>query len=489
MKRLFARWPTTHLVRPRRSPSDVQRRSRSFPPFHLWFALLVWASSSGVLAQASSHVSRGSAVERAMRDNPQVAASRAAVAQAEARRGQASAARFPAVSVVLGTGPSLKAELVPGTAVESTEDTYGDVGLSDMSIAIGGQLEIVQPLYTFGKIGHRAQAAQHEIRARNAQAEMTRADVGVSVAGLYEGLLFARDAERFFDETSHWLARTIEDTRNEIEAGTGATEQDLLRLQAARGAIQIALNQAATSRRQAEAGLVAYLGLPARTSLSPEEQWLELLPTPPADAGPMIRMALDQRPELRALSEGSAAYHALAQAEAAGNLPDLFAMAFLFGGYTPGRDVVDTRYVRDPLNGFYPGVLVGARWQWTAGMADRRADENEAKARELAHTRRWARAGLPAEVQKAFEDVQRAKRDADESERTVKNAKRWLVQASADYSVGLGESDAVTDAAQAYVQLRIAHFDAKFRHNVALADLARATGTLSSPRNPFYPNH
>lgn len=439
------------------------------------------------VAVRAEGLSRGAAVARAMAQNPQVAASRAAEAQAEARHGQTDAARFPTITVTLGTGPSLKAKRVPGTAVASTQNTYSDVGLDDLSIGIGGQLQLLQPLYTFGKIGHRAEAAEHELRARKAQTDMTRADIGVQVAELYEGMLFARDAERFFEETEHWLHRAVEDTEREIEANTGPTEQDLLRLQTAVAAIRLGLHQASASRRQAQAGLVAYLGLPVGTEIEPAEVALELLPTPADTRKALIDRALELRPELRALSEGSAAYTALSEAEYAGNLPDFFALAFAFGGYTPGRDVIDSRYVQDPLNGFYPGLLVGARWQLTGPMANRRAEEQLAMARELQAMRKWALSGMPAEVTRAFEDVQRARMDAEEADAAVKKSKRWMVQASADYSVGLGDSRSVTDAAQAYVQLRIAFFDAKFRHNVALAELARVTGTLTSDRAHYYP--
>jgi outer membrane protein TolC len=433
-------------------------------------------------------LSRGGAIARALRQNPQVAAARAAEAQASARRDQAQAARWPTVSLTLGTGPSLKARLVPGSAVESTENTYGDVGLDDLSIVLGGQLEVLQPIYTFGKIGHRERAAEHEIRARRAQTEMTRAQLAVTVAQVYEGLLFARAAESFFLEMERWLARTIEDTREELTAASDLTEQDLLRLQTAMAALQISIHQAQAARRQAEAGLVAYLALPSGATIEPKEPGLELLPSAPDDRTKLVELALDQRPELRALSEGSAAYEALARAESAGNLPDFFALAFASGAYTPGRDAVQTRYVQDSLHGFYPGLLVGARWQFTGSMASDRAEENQAMARELAHTRRWAEMGLPAEVTRAFEDARRARKDADEAEKAVGLAKQWVVRASADFAIGLGDAREVTDASSAYVQLRVASFDARFRHNVALAELARATGTFNGvDRSPFYP--
>lgn len=449
--------------------------------------LLITLALSPLSARAEP-LSRGKAVALAMTQNPQLAAARAIEAQSAARRGQADAAQFPAITVTLGVGPSLKAKLVPGTAAQSTENTYGDVGLNDLSVALGGQLEVLQPLYTFGKISQRQAAADHELRARQAQTEMTRAQLAATVAQLYEGLLYARDAERFFDEIQHWLERTVESTQRELANETGAREQDLMRIQTALGAARIGLHQAQASRHQAEAGLRAYLALPADATIEPQESELQRLPQTVPDRNKLVILAQQRRPELRALAEGSAAYSALAEAEAAGKLPDFFAMLFASAGYTPGRDVADSRYIRDPLNGFYPGLLVGARWQLTGGMADRRADENYAKAAELEQMHRWAKIALPAEVTKAFEDTQRAKADDEEAERAVTIAKQWSVQASADYSVGLGDVRDLTDATQTFVQLRVAAYDAKYRHNIGLAELERAIGGFDpSQANPLYP--
>jgi outer membrane protein len=432
-------------------------------------------------------LSRGAAIARALKQSPQLAAARAVEEQAEARHGQAGAARFPTLTVSVAVGPSLKAKLVPGSAVQSTQNAYGDVGWNDLSIVVGGQLQALQPLYTFGKIDFREQAAEHEIRARRAQSEMTRADVAFSVASLYEGMLLAREAERFLAETEHWLERTVENTARQIAADTGMTEQDLLRLQAAMAALQLAHNPASAAQRQAQAGLVAYLGFPAGTELDASEPGLDLLPVPQTSQALLVVLALSERPELRALSEGSQAFSALAKAEAAGNLPDFFALAFLSAAYTPGRDVVQTRYVQDSLNGFYPGLLLGARWQVTGPMASRRADEQLAMAHELEATRRWAKAGLPAQVTVAFEDLQRARKDSEQADKAVQGTKQWALRASADMSIGLGNSRDVADAARAYLELRIASFDARYRHNVALAALARATGTLNDRQGGFYP--
>lgn len=431
---------------------------------------------------------RAAAIARALEQNPQIDAARAVEQQARARRAQADAARYPNITVTLGVGPSLKAKLVPDTGALSTENTYGDVGWNDLSVALGGEVDVLQPLYTFGKIGERQRAAGHEIRARQAQLEMTRDQVAYNVAELYEGLLFAREAQRFFEETDRWLERTIEDTREKVENDRGVAEEDLLRLQSGLGPVKLGRHQADAARRQAEAGLVAYLVLPADAAFEPREEALELLAGELPDRDTLIRIAAEHRPELRALQHGGAAFNALAAAEAAGNLPDFFALAFAAGAYTPGREVADSRYVRDPLNGFYPGFLLGARWQLTGAMATERANENRAKARELEQTRRWAAAGVPAEVVKAFEDVQRARRDTAEIAKSVGFSKRWAVMVSADYAIGLAPARDLADAATAYVQLRIAELDAKYRHNVALALLTKVTaGFVSNRPSSLYP--
>ena len=119
-------------------------------------ALIAAATSTNVHGEA---LSRGGAVARALQQNPQIAAARAVEAQSTARGKQADAAQYPTVNVTLAAGPSLKAQLVPGTGALSTANAYGDVGLSDLSIAVGGQVQVLQPLYTFGKISERQRAA------------------------------------------------------------------------------------------------------------------------------------------------------------------------------------------------------------------------------------------------------------------------------------------------------------------------------------------
>lgn len=455
-------------------------KTRTMASTILAAALLAWPAASH-----AEPMTRERAVAEALRQNPQIAAARARRAQAEAQVVQADAARWPEVTVAVGVGPSQAATLVPGTAVDSTKSRYD--WMADASFVVGGSINIVQPLYTFGKIDSTREATEHGVRARDAMVQATADQVALEVARLYESLLMAREGTRLGEELQNYIERTIIATEQRLQANVPElSEKDVLRLQSALASARLALSQAQTGQVQARAGLVAYLGLTS-DALEPQEDGLAVIPSEQPVTSRMVAEALARRPELRALDQGAQAYDALASAERAKYLPDIVVLGWVTGAYTPGRDAVTSRYVIDPLNSFVPGVLLGARWQFQGDMPSGRADERLAQAQEQRDVALWAKSGIPAQVKKACADLERAERDLSESAAGLGRAKKWMVEASADYVAGLGDSLSVVDATRAYAELRVAGFDAILRHNVALAELAYATGTLASDALGLYP--
>jgi outer membrane protein len=439
------------------------------------------------LAAPARTLDRRAAVRAALAQNPQIAAARAEEAAVRAQARQVDAARWPMVSLDAGVGPSLKATLVPGTAAQSTEEAYRGLKTSDLSAVFLANLTIIQPLYTFGKIARRQEAAEHGLRAREAQTRMQRADVAFNVAQIYEGYLWARDTERFLGETIHWLDSTMQATEERLAQNVaGVAERDVLRLQAALGLAKMGLHQATAGKVEAAAGLVAFLGLPPEEEIVVAEPELLPIGRVPDDFASLVALASDKRPEFAALVQGALALDALTRAEAAGLAPDIFVMGLVSAAYTPGRDWLESRFLVDPLNHFVPGALLGLRWQFQGDMAAARAQEQQAHAEVLRHLGAWATAGIPAEVRRAYEDVKRARADIEVGNQTISKAKQWMVQASADYSVGFLDVREVSDAVEAYVTIRAAVMKAGYDHNIAMAALARATGTLDGDSTLFY---
>jgi len=436
---------------------------------------------------AARTLDRRAAIRRALEQNPQIAAARAEEQAVSAQRRQADAARWPMVSLTAAVGPSMQATLVPGTAVQSVESQYKNLSFSDLSVVLLGDLSVIQPLYTFGKIAKRQEAADHGVHARMAQTRMKRADVALAVAQIYEGYLFARDADLSFQETLHWLDRTLESTEERLaKKATAVSERDSMRLKSGRALAAMAQNQARAAMAEATSGLAAYLGFPQDEPIVFAESELESVGRAPDNLPSLVALAADHRPELVAVREGQRAFDALAGAEAAGFLPDVFALGLVSVAYTPGRDWIETRFIVDPLNHFYPAVLLGLRWQFQWDMAQARAAEQHAQAEILHHTGEWASAGIPAEVRLAFEEIRRTDLDVARGTEGLLQARKWVVAAGADYAIGLLDAREVSDALLAYTTIRTALLRARFDHNVAMASLNKATGTLDGESQLFY---
>jgi outer membrane protein TolC len=446
--------------------------------------LFLAAVSLSTRSASAERLSRADVMKRAAR-HPTTEAARSQIDQMQAQQRQADALRWPRISLSLGLVPSLRATLVEGSQVESVERAT-DYKLGDVTPAFTGDLTIIQPLYTFGKIAHRQRAAALGIGAHTAQARMRQADVAVEGAELYENYLLARDLQRFLEETDHVLVRSIEATEDRLAArAPDVTQHDLLRLKTSRGPLIAGLHQAQAGTRQAEAGLRAYFGLRDETPIEPADARLEAIPAGKLSLAELVRRAYSDRPELVALADGAAAFDALAAAERSGYLPDVVALGFVSGAYTVDRDPVESRFVYDPVRHFVPGAGLGLRWELWGDLAGGRADEQRARGAELRHLESWARGALSADVTNAYEELERARADLPALAAAYASAKEWVVRANADYAVGMADSITLTNAVDAYVTNRLAELDAVYRFNVALARLARAIGSVSSSESLY----
>lgn len=447
-------------------------------------ALFFAALSLSTRSASAERLSRADVMKRAAR-HPMTEAARSQIDQVRAQKRQADALRWPRISLSLGLVPSLRATLVEGSQVDSVERAT-DYNLGDVTPAFTGDLTIIQPLYTFGKIADRQRAAELGIGAHTAQARMRQADIAVEGAELYEKYLLARDLQRFLEDTDHMLVRSIEATEDRLAAkAADVSRHDLLRLKTARGPLLVGLHQAEAGTRQAEAGLRAYFGLRDGTAIEPADARLEAIPTGKLALAELVRRAHSDRPELVALADGAAAFDAQAQAERSGYLPDIVALGFVSGAYTVDRDPVESRFVYDPARHFVPGIGLGLRWELWGDLAGGRADEQRARAAELRHVESWARSALSADVTNAYEELERARADLPALAEAYALAKEWVVRANADYATGMVDSIALTDAVEAYLTNRLAELEAVYRFNVALARLSRAIGAASGSESLY----
>ncbi|MEE9149644.1 MAG: TolC family protein [Candidatus Tectomicrobia bacterium] len=184
--------------------------------------LLLTVSAVAVMAQPSNQRwTLEQCLERALESSPEVHEARAEAQIAETQLAQAKAGRLPRATLTAFLSYINGAE---GDAL--TGDTTDDLGPYSE-----GELEVVQPLYTFGRLRHEIRAARQGVTARHAATEKARNAVIAAVKELYYNLLFSRQIKDLLADSQEHLTKALETVEEHLETQEGnVTQQDLLRL-------------------------------------------------------------------------------------------------------------------------------------------------------------------------------------------------------------------------------------------------------------------
>lgn len=427
-------------------------------------------------------------IRMAVESSPRMGEAEKELIAAESDLGQAKAGQLPQLDLVGTAGPAEDADrpFVQISPVPSPEGFLtGRLRDRDKDdIGVFGRLDfaLVQPLFTFGKISKRKQAALHGVQAQRAAKENTRGEVILNVKELYYGLIVAQqgkgaadDAEGFVRDAKARIQRLLELKSPSVE------ETDLYRMEV----LESQINQ---FRAKAESGAkVAYLALKKAVGL-PEDRDFRLdrseLPkdTPGLEVvqESYVMQALERRPDLEQLRAGIAAKQSLYEAAKADLYPSVFVAAIGSVAGAPGRERLDISYFPDEFNHAYAGVVLGSQWHFDFGIGSNRVKKARAEYEKLLHTKEYAERNIPVQVVKHYQDAVEAKASFEAYEKGATAARKWVVSAFADFDFGLGTARDLFDAIDRYGKNQGEYLLALYQYNIALAKLSNAVAEYRS---------
>jgi len=145
-------------------------------------------------------------VDKAVSYSPEVAEAQNDVVSAKSDLAQAESAYYPQIETIAIAGPVRDAEeplVVDGRITDPSP------GLSFSSIGIFGKLDITatQPLYTFGKISNRQEAAAHGVKAKEHAITDRKGRIALRAKQLYYGLVLAVAGLDYADESRDFLTK------------------------------------------------------------------------------------------------------------------------------------------------------------------------------------------------------------------------------------------------------------------------------------------
>jgi len=413
----------------------------------------------------------------ALKFSPEVKASKSEVSLAQEQKNEAHAYRFPQLDSTLTTGVVPNAKN-PVFDQGNQQIVYPYPGNRLHGVNIFGRLELTftQPLYTFGKIAFREDAAQKNIKVKEAGVDAKKGEVILQVSQAFYGLVLAeqgkdavRDARSYLSDTRLRLTRLLPLKSPSVR------DTDLYRLTMYEGALEKFAAEAD------EGSKVAYKALKSLVGYGEDQNFRvpPELPTPtqpPSTLDYYIRQSLELRPEFTQLQHGLVARQLLVDAARADQYPSLFfaVMGALAGA--PGRQTTRDPYIYDYFNQLYGLPVLGMKWHLDFGILKAKIGQAQAELEQLKHTERTALMGIPVEVAQQYGKVQENYKASVGLEKAYINARRWLVTAFSNFDMGLGKMEDIFQAFERYGNFRGDYLMALYQYNLGVTRLDKATG-------------
>jgi outer membrane protein len=406
-------------------------------------------------------------IERAYENDAELAGSKWRVKGAVARQRQARAASLL---------PRLRLESIAGFVPDAKGDVFNPpsdtTGIRGVGPFNQSELEIVQPLYTFGLLSSLRRAAKAGVDVERAALADKRLQVAFEVGQLYYGILLSRDlsdlVQRLIDELENKQAELDDAVSPLPMSGPFKLRLALLELEKQRA-------QVAHQSRLAIAALALKTGLAEGSPiLLTQEHLLPLTTVVPALS--QLQSNAQQRPDWRMLTSGIRARKALRDAAKSAYYPQIFLAGGLRYAVAPNRTDQHNPFVKDEFNLFSGGVFLGLRQSFEWDMLGAGLDKARAELFELKSMEASAAPAIRLDVQRAhgkYEQAAIGMASADEARRL---SRQWLRLARDEYDFDPGEIKELISAFESFAKTEREYHQSIYEYNVSIARLERVVG-------------
>jgi len=421
------------------------------------------------------------ALMRSLEASPEVDASEAKRAYAEARLSLARASRFL-------TEFSATTAHAFAPAIDNPNDTprdrlYLDPDVrndwDDLSPFNRIEFEAVQPLWTWGQLGSSIDAARAGVDVDAAGVRMTQNDVLERTAELYYSLQLAdalgrltREAGDIVDQAKREIDRLLEEGASDVDYAdlfqVEITEQEFLQR----------VIEVEESRKLARAALARQLFLPEGQTVEAEAHILDPIQIDLKSLEDWQALAVSDRPELSGVKAGVRAREALVEVARSDYYPKLFLGLSGKWAYAAGRERQRNPYVSDPF--LSRGVQAGLALRQNLNFTQTRAKVRQAEAEhaEVRSQEVGLRQLVLFEVEEAYRRVLIAQAAVSAREEALLISKRWLRDEQINFDLDLGDTENLVRAVRDNLSLQAEREQAVFDYNRAVVRLLKKTGQL-----------
>ncbi len=416
-------------------------------------------------------------VDRALRVSPDIEQAVIAVEGLEARL---SEARFAGITPrlewtnIFGPAPGIEGD------TEKIETIRSD--LTDLGVFSRTQIELVQPIYTFGKLSNAKKAAEYGLEAGEAAVESRKIDVAFQVKKLFYGLVLARELRDIILESEEKVQEARDRVNEMIEEDSEDVGQnDLLRIDVFEFEVLQSRARAEKSIEMGKTALKTILEIDrssdfdiVHTAAGTESADLEE-PDAFEELDVYIERAKNRRYDIRQLRAGVLARRALLKVARSDFYPQIALAGSLQWGIAPHRPELDNPFLRDEFNFLRGGAVITLRQNFNFGLTRAKYLARKVELEALVSRESQAIGAVALQVEQTYRDVIEARTNVVNSDRALRSARGWLTSAQLGFDV-TGDSSELLDAFTAHAKMQHAHRQALYQYRVSLAELDHVTG-------------
>lgn len=418
-------------------------------------------------------------VRRALEAAPELAVARWDVAARQAKLREAKASRFvPQFEALnlLGLAPVYR-----GTVLEprDTVDTsrYGPFTSVDVNL--------IQPIFTWGKLTAGIAAATHAVEQEVAASEGKAADVVLQVKTLYYNVLLSRSVQGVLVEARDAFEDALETANERRDAGDAdITELDILYLRVALSEIAKEVPKLETGAQAALEALRMLSGADRKDPIDVAERFLEPLKVSLEPLEHYLGQLYDKSPAWKQIEAGVAAKAEEVKTVEADYFPTFFLTGTFSYSYAPRNDRQLNPFAWDQFN--YqrgPGGVFGIRWPLNFHITAAKVEATRAELGKLEAQRRQAHEGLALELETAYGKVLETKTSLDKLEDGRKAGRAILTLSVTNFDIGIGDASEILQGLSNYAQVSGHYYESLRDFNIAVAEFERVSGAeVTAPR-------
>lgn len=357
----------------------------------------------------------------------------------------------------------------------NSNDLENDFSLSGLGPFGRVEVQIVQPLYTWGKISGYESMAKANRQLSGHQVSELKDEVRFQVKRAFYTYLFSSEALSILDDVKAKL-KGAEDKVEEllIKNSDNVEENDRLKIRVFQADVENRSLDAVKGKRLAQSALVELSGITG--DWIPEWDHLQPEAVSGIEKENIISQALRGEPKFLQLEK----LIEIKKSEKRTIEADLYPTLFLAGEFkyavAPNRTDIKNPYLNDPFNTLQFGAALGIKQDLGFHRTFNKIEQIDAEIMKLESKKAQLGAVLRLEAEESFEKAIVAQAGIEVSEKGFRAARSWLTSTGLAFNLGTAPTKDVLESYAAYFKARVDLLQSIYRLNMAISELSQNVG-------------